>query len=518
MNRVAAGGTAVDIYGLGAILYELLTGRPPFRGESPFATVLQVMNEPPVPPSQVNNQVPEAMEAICLRCLEKDPGRRYPSSRELADDLERLAADMPSATARRQPGPRSRWRRAGPAYAIAAAILLAASLGVFWLANWPQPASTPSTRMAVEVTTPTSTVLPEGASYFDKGQIELRLPVSAREAREQPLVFDLRDAQYSQFGDWNLTRNAKIWTEDLHQIRYWGPIEDKEWFEVVYKFPFDFTVQAASLYASLNLVDGDARGFLEISTDRRQEWIELGHKPTLNPRGAPIDISASVRGARVIYVRARMKGRDDGQGSCMAQFLRTSFREDGMAYKKPYVFHLRAYDREVPILTAEATFSDGGSQSLWIENDGMFPIQRDFSKAGLYTITITVHAGALPPASKSYQIAVNTKGYDLTVTRHETVVRQGKRYQASGRLSDARGAPQGEVDYGDGGVPEQLLCAPDGTFHLDHLYRAPGKYFLRVTIHDSAGRWTTAIPTCVVSSEKATTPAGGPNDGTPENR
>lgn len=87
--------TAVDIYGLGAILYASLTGRPPFEGQNPLETILQVQKEPPVPPSRLNSSVDHELEVICLKCLEKDPEARYRSAGELADDLARWVRGEP---------------------------------------------------------------------------------------------------------------------------------------------------------------------------------------------------------------------------------------------------------------------------------------------------------------------------------------------------------------------------------------------------------------------------------------
>ena len=123
-----------DVYAVGGVLYELLTGHPPFRAGSPLDTMLLVKHEEPVAPSRFQPRLPRDLETICLKCLDKDPARRYQSAQLLADDLDRWLQGKP-ILARRTPWPSKlwRWSRRNPGWAaavlLAAATLLALAIG-----------------------------------------------------------------------------------------------------------------------------------------------------------------------------------------------------------------------------------------------------------------------------------------------------------------------------------------------------------------------------------------------------
>jgi len=122
-----------DIHGLGAILYHMLTGRPPYQGATVLETVDLVQRQDPIPPRRLNPKIPSDLETICLKCLEKDPARRYPAAGLLADDLGRWQSGLPVST---RPvstlGKSWRWcrRRPGIAALTSALALLALALSV----------------------------------------------------------------------------------------------------------------------------------------------------------------------------------------------------------------------------------------------------------------------------------------------------------------------------------------------------------------------------------------------------
>ena len=147
----AAISSATDVYGLGAVLYQLLTGHPPFAGGTTYETIRLLLDTEPRPPRLWNSKIDRDLSTICLKCFEKDPQRRYSSALALAEDLERWLKHEPIKARRTGLITRGgKWVRRNPGFAAMAAMLLvlAVPLGVIvWKSEFVRPP--PTTGVAV---------------------------------------------------------------------------------------------------------------------------------------------------------------------------------------------------------------------------------------------------------------------------------------------------------------------------------------------------------------------------------
>src|ERR1700676_2114449 len=122
-GKSGAMGPACDVYALGSILYECLTGRPPFKAATALERIMQVVREEPVPVRQLNASVPRDLETVCVKCLQKEAGKRYASAQALAEDLRRFQAGEPIVARPVSTAERAvKWAKRNPAQAAVLAV------------------------------------------------------------------------------------------------------------------------------------------------------------------------------------------------------------------------------------------------------------------------------------------------------------------------------------------------------------------------------------------------------------
>lgn len=346
-------GPAVDIYALGAVLYECLTGQPPFKGENKVHTLELVRLAEPVPPSRMRKEVPADLEAICLKCLEKKPGDRYRMAKEVAEDLERFRAGEP--TVARPPGwLRKSWRFAKRhQWAAAVGVLVATVAG---LAAYYDP-DRPRRR---------------AESQFEQGSVATLLGETGK-----PPWFRIRHgedcSQVSQFEDGTFT----VHTTKVCLVEMLPKVSKKNFrFSAKIRHHQGEPSSRVGLYFAHGIFPGPVSGIQQFTsldfTDRSSavatwEKIPFAKKPP-RPKGNSVAIAHTVTTWQKPFLDCSCQG-NLLQGACFVPGFLSATKNTDMPWR---VLEIRVLDHEChgywngdPVGTMDAAmFENAATQSL----------------------------------------------------------------------------------------------------------------------------------------------------------
>ncbi|MFO0809241.1 MAG: serine/threonine-protein kinase [Gemmataceae bacterium] len=298
-------GPPVDIYALGAILYECLTGRPPFRAPTPLDTVLQVMNEEPVPPTKLQAKTPRDLETVCLKCLHKKPERRYASASELGDDLQRyLDGDPIRARPASWPERVRSWRKRNPRAFRLALGMFFATVAVNSLILKGRHDSERYARKLEAEQKATATARDTAEEAKGRAEAAERVVQADKDAAVARLYATSIDLAYREWNDNNVIRAEQLLNECPPKLRGW------EW-DFVKGLCRQDVLRLAGHHAAIEQlrIAPDGRTAVSSATDGMCLWdMAAGRETGTLPYSGPIAVSldgtrlAVNRGGRLLLL------------------------------------------------------------------------------------------------------------------------------------------------------------------------------------------------------------------------
>ncbi len=228
-GQTRALGPAVDVYALGAILYDMLTGRPPFKGASLLETLEQVCHRDPVPPGQLVAKLPRDLETICLKCLQKEPRKRYASARDLAEDVQRFLDGRPILARPTGMAEKAlKWLRRRPMVAgLLAAVFLVTVLGIAAFA-WAFDQALEARDDAVTEKNTTALALRETEKAREQAEADRKQAEGDRKRVEEALSETEKARQHAKENEQKAKENEKKANEALTETKKQRKAADAE--------------------------------------------------------------------------------------------------------------------------------------------------------------------------------------------------------------------------------------------------------------------------------------------------